>query len=214
MGTSTMTCTSEQLLFKISLTIKNTNSKSYTIGNLWLYASTERIITHGLPPYTMQTNIGLHGFRGLVLNYITVPVSGNISEWHRQTTVTWPSQSLCRLGHYFGSILVYMTYGLGSTPGLTYRDSEKCPLNLHFWVLHTDRQVGSHAETVGQHHRDRKDPCQWDRSLVNVMDLTTEQYINLEEENNCLWYTWKDIANTDMVIWGWCGRCSACKGGQ
>jgi hypothetical protein len=49
------------------------NGKSYTIDDPQLYAPTMRITAHGLPLYAMQTEIGLHGFKGLVVNHIAAP---------------------------------------------------------------------------------------------------------------------------------------------
>jgi hypothetical protein len=61
------------------------NGKSYTIGELQLHAPIIRITAHGPPLYTTKIRIGLHGFKGLVVYYMQLPVSGNTLKQHSQT---------------------------------------------------------------------------------------------------------------------------------
>jgi hypothetical protein len=43
------------------------------------------ITAHGSTLYAMQTKIGQHSFRGLLVDYSTAPISSNMSEQNSQT---------------------------------------------------------------------------------------------------------------------------------
>jgi hypothetical protein len=61
------------------------NCKTYTIGKLQLYAHTMRVTAHDPRLYAMQTETGLHGFKGIVVITSQLKVSGNTSQRHNQT---------------------------------------------------------------------------------------------------------------------------------
>ena len=52
------------------------------------------------------------------------------------------------LGLEWSTTQTNLTYGLNSTHGSAYRDSEKGPLDLHFLVPCGDTQAGSHPKTT------------------------------------------------------------------
>jgi hypothetical protein len=89
-----------------------------------------------------------------------------------------------------GTMWVYVTYSLGSVPKLAYRGSEKGSLKLYFRVLCRDTQVGSHSKTVGQQHKDRKDPCWWDGNFIKLIGINTKRSMNLDEKEED-WLLWK-----------------------
>jgi hypothetical protein len=140
-----------------------------------------------------------HGFRGLCgwlhrsFQSATTRQKGTAT-----TAVTRPLGLLCRLGPNRGTTRVYMTHGPGSASSLISKGSKEGPLNLHSWVARRHTQVGSCAETVGQHHGERKDPCWWDRSCIKLMWPNTKKFMNLEEEG-LLW--WAQTDRTKELWW-------------
>jgi hypothetical protein len=116
------------------------------------------ITTYAPSLYAMQTDTGLHGFRRLVIDYITAPISGNISEWHSQANgyatvrVSMPPRPLP--GHYMIFVTIIWAPHLDMQKGAVRRIHPT--LIFEFSI---QRKVESHAETMGQYHGDRKDPC-------------------------------------------------------
>jgi hypothetical protein len=93
------------------------------------------------PLYAMKTKTGVHSFRGLLVDCIAPPVSGNTLQQQSQTNV-YATIRVSMLpeplvGHYVG----VHDYGPGSTPRPAYTSSEMRPPNLHFWVLCRHTQV-------------------------------------------------------------------------
>jgi hypothetical protein len=89
--------------------------------------------------------------RGLVVDCIALPVSGNTLQQHSQNVYTATRVSTLPMPlvrHY-----VVHDYGPGSTPRPAYRGSEMMSPNLNFWVLCRQTQVGSCANTAGQQKR-------------------------------------------------------------
>lgn len=61
----------------------NIKVKSCTIDKLRFYVTNMGITDHCSPLYSVATYIGLQGFRTLVIDYIAVPVSGNVRTCNR-----------------------------------------------------------------------------------------------------------------------------------
>jgi hypothetical protein len=173
-GTSTTSRYQEirqKLLYERSLTITKPNGKSYDNSGPQLYAPTIRTTADATPPPTLTScrrdevcmASGSSGCLHRGRQSAVTPQDGTT-----RPTATRPLGSLCRLGPNRGTTWMYVTCDPAAAPRLAYRDNEYSPLNLHFWALRRDIQVGNGAETVGQDHGDRQDPCWWGRSCINL----------------------------------------------
>jgi hypothetical protein len=103
MGTSTMT--SSQEILQRQLETWQQVLHHWQAATLCPYHG---ITAHDPPLYITQTNTGLHGFRGLVVDYITASISGNTSEHHSQINSCMTVQVSMPLGSLHGTTWMYM----------------------------------------------------------------------------------------------------------